>query len=227
MNNKRFAVIGGTIYDTDLGFSILKDLGINAIKKNIKNTPIQQEEFQLNHNIKHDINDHIIVQINNLKNKYFISHVLIYCVSMSGLIDHTKITNQTGVQLITPYTSIYDKLKNFNKLGVLSANNLSADNFEKHILKFNKNCNVSKMFNLNIVTDIEKKMHASTIVKNYKLDIFLENLKKNKINKLVLGCTHFSYLMNELSQLNEIEIFDVKSFIINELESKYLYHDKV
>lgn len=227
MNNKRFAVIGGTIYDTDLGFYLLKDLGINAVKKNIRNTPVQQDKFQLNHNINHDINDHIIDQINNLKKKYFITHVLIYCVSMSGLVDHTRIVDQTGVHLITPYTSISDKFKNFNTLGVLSANNLSANNFEKHILKFNKNCDVSKMFNIDIVNDIEKKMEASVIIKNYKLDIFIENLKKNNINKLVLGCTHFSYLMNELSQLNEIEIFDMKSFIINELESKYLYHDKV
>lgn len=225
--NNRYAIIGGTIYDTYLGYNVLKDLGIIATKLNIKNTPNQQEKYQLNHKIKHDINDHIIIQIKNLKNKYFITHVLIYCVSMSGLIDHQKIVSETGVYLITPYTSISTKFKRFNKLGVISAHILSANNFEKYILKFNKHCHVSKKYDINIVNDIEKKVDSAIIIKNHKIDIFIEDLKKHKINNLVLGCTHFSYLMNELSKFSGIEIFDVKSLIINELETKYLYHDKV
>lgn len=225
--NNRYAVIGGTIYDTYLGYNVLKDLGIIAIKLNIKNTPIQQEKYQHNHKIKYDINDHIITEIKNLKNKHFITHVLIYCVSLSGIIDHHKIVNKTGVYLITPYTSISNNFESFNKLGVISANSLSAYNFKKYILKFNEHCHLSMKYNINIVNDIEKKIDSAVIVKNYKLDIFIKDLKKNKINNLVLACTHFSYLINELSKLNDIKIFDVKSLIINELDTKYLCDDKV
>ena len=223
MTNKRFAVIGGTDYDTNLGYILLKELGFNAVKKSIKNTAIEQHYFQLNHNV----NDYIINEIKILKQQHHITHVLIYCVSVSGLINHFEIENQTEVILITPHSSISNKLKNVESLGILSANNLSANNFEKHILNINKNCIVLKKAEINIVNDIEQNINPSEIIKKYQIDRFINNLIKNKTKNLLLGCTHFSYLFDKLSENNEIKILDVKLFIAQELNSTILYYDSV
>lgn len=221
MPNKKFAVIGGTTYDTRLGCHLLKELGVDAIRKSLKENAIEQNNLQLHQNVE----DYIINEIENLKHQHLITHVVIYCVSISGLINHTKIENLTGVILITAYTSISNRLEKMSKIGVIAANDLSADNFEKHILKFNENCIVLKKTEINIVNDIEHNINPDKIIKKHEIDRFIDNLVKNKVKNLVLGCTHFSYLLDELYQFDKIKILDVKSFIINELRSTHLRYD--
>lgn len=112
-------------------------------------------------------------------------------------------------------------------LGVLGTNGTIKSNaYSKEITKLNPKINVVEVSSQNFVEIVEKRLYNNKESIEYikeKCDF----LKKAGCKKVILGCTHFPYLMPVLKQFApEIEFIDPAKYLILALKETLQKHSK-
>lgn len=205
MNSIKVAVIAGTPVDTQMGVDFLMSKGINALGYPVSSCPEEQSKLQILSPF--ELMDIIRRMIKRIKYEK-IDTIMIYCNSLSGAVDMDKLSREEDIRIITPLT-VYKKIaRNYKNIGVLAANNQSSAGIEKVVQSVNSNCNVIGMGILPVVMDIEKGIPAEKIVQKFSLKNVIEFYNSIKVDALILGCTHFPYLHNELNKYASIPILD-------------------
>ncbi|WP_242850542.1 aspartate/glutamate racemase family protein [Clostridium lundense] len=205
MNGMKVGVIAGTPVDTQMGVDFLASKEIDSIGYPISPCPEEQSKIQILSSIKLESEIRNIIKKAKRQNIY---KIMIYCNSLSAAVDMDKISKEENVRIITPlnvYKSIAYKYKN---IGVLTANNQSSAGIEKVIQSVNSNCNVIGIGMLPVVVEIEKGTFAEDIVKKFALRNIIEFYNCIKVDAIILGCTHFPYLYNELKKYSSVPIID-------------------
>lgn len=138
----------------------------------------------------------------------------IYCNSLSGAFDFDNYakekTAETGVE-IRVYTplQVYRELgRKYNRLGVMSANNLSAFGIEQNLIAANKDIYMIGTGNMAIVSAIEKGLPPEQIISDCGLDHLVRYFEACGCEALVLGCTHFPYFKEELAGISSLPLID-------------------
>jgi glutamate racemase len=205
MDCVKIGVIAGTPVDTQMGVDFLISKGINARGYCVSSCPKEQSEFQILSPF--ELADKIRKIIRKIKSES-IDTIIIYFNSLSAAVDMDKLSIEEDIRIITPL-SIYKKIAyNFKNIGVLTANNKSSAGIEKVIQSINSDCNVIGIGILPLVIDIEKGLSAKKIVEKFSLRNVMEFYNSIKVDVVILGCTHFPYLYNELKKYTEIPILD-------------------
>ncbi|CAH2213009.1 aspartate/glutamate racemase family protein [Tepidibacter aestuarii] len=205
MDSMKVSVIAGTPIDTQMGVDFLISKGINACGYSVSSCPEEQSKFQILSPF--ELADKIRKIIKKIKSEN-IDTILIYCNSLSASVDMDKLSIEEDIRIITPL-SIYKKIAyNFKNIGVLTANNKSSAGIEKVVQSVNSDCNVIGIGILPLVVDIEKGISAEKIVEKFSLRNVMEFYNSIKVDVVILGCTHFPYLYNELKKYSEIPILD-------------------
>ena len=115
--------------------------------------------------------------------------------------------------IVTPLETYSDYSKKYNTTGVLTANANSSVVIEK-ILKDSNSLNDSIIISNNILVEaIEDKLDPNIIIETLGLKdmiLFFENTKINNkyIEAIIIGCTHFPYIENEIKTLTNIKILN-------------------
>ncbi|MBF1051074.1 MAG: aspartate/glutamate racemase family protein, partial [Peptostreptococcaceae bacterium] len=127
------------------------------------------------------------------------------------------------IEIITPLETYKNLPTHCKNIAILCANGVSSYNIDNIILKNNTNINTMSIGNMSIVQMIEKKISPTQIIEdlNFKGFIdYLENIKINeyKIDTLLLGCTHFPYIKDELQKITKLYILDPSSNMIDNLK---------
>ncbi len=143
------------------------------------------------------------------KIKYeMINTIIVYCNSLSAAVDMARLSREEDIRIITPF-DIYKKIAfDYNNIGVITANNKSSAGIEKVIQSVNPNCNVIGIGILPMVVDIEKGISATEIVGKFALRNLMEFYTSIKVDVIILGCTHFPYIYDELRKYTSIPILD-------------------
>ncbi len=205
MNNIKVGVIAGTPVDTQMGVDFLISKGINALGYPVSSCPEEQSKLQILSPL--ELANEIRDVIKKIKYKS-IDTIIIYCNSLSAAVDMDKRSREEGMRIITPLT-VYKKIaSNYKNIGVLTANNQSSAGIEKIVQSVNPECNVIGIGVLSLVVDIEKGMPAEKIVEKFALKNLIEFYNSIKVDVVILGCTHFPYLYNELKKYASIPILD-------------------
>ena len=205
MNDIKVAVIAGTPVDTKIGIEFLDSKGIKASGYPVSSCPEEQSKMQILSPFE------LANKISNIINKIKyenIDTVMIYCNSISAAVDMDKLSRKKDIRIITPF-DIYKKIAyDYNNIGILTANNQSSAGIEKVIQSVNPDCNVIGIGILPIVVAIEKGESAKEIVDKYALKNVMEFYNAMGVDVVILGCTHFPYLYNELKKYSDIPILD-------------------
>jgi len=205
MDNIKVAVIAGTPVDTQMGIEFLTSKGIIAQGYSVSTCPEEQSKIQI---LSPIVLEKILRKIINKIKHEKINTIIIYCNSLSAAVDMDKLSNQEHIRIITPF-HIYKKIAgSYNNIGVFTANNQSSAGIEKVIQIVNPNCNVIGIGILPIVVDIEKGIAADEIVEKFALRNLLNFFNVIKVDVIILGCTHFPYLYNELTKYTSTPILD-------------------
>jgi glutamate racemase len=205
MNNIKVGVIAGTPVDTQMGVDFFISKGINALGYPVSSCPEEQSKFQILSPI--ELANKIREIIKEIKHKS-VDTIIVYCNSLSAAVDMDKLSREEEVRIITPLT-VYKKIAcNYKNIGVLTANNQSSAGIEKIVQSVNSGCNVIGIGVLPLVMDIEKGMPAEKIVEKFALKNLIEFYNSIKVDVVILGCTHFPYLYNELKKYASISILD-------------------
>ncbi|MCB2293855.1 aspartate/glutamate racemase family protein [Clostridium algoriphilum] len=205
MNNILVAVIAGTPVDTKMGVDFLNSKGIKALGYPVSLCSEEQSKMQILSPF--ELANKISNIINRIKYEN-INTVVIYCNSISAAVDMDKLSRKKDIRIITPF-DIYKKIAcEYHNIGVLSANNQSSAGIEKVIQSVNPDCDVIGLGILPIVVAIEKGISAKEIVDKYALRNVMEFYNSIGVEAIILGCTHFPYLYDQLKKYSDIPIFD-------------------
>jgi glutamate racemase len=208
-------VIGGTTCDTKLGVAFLKKRKIKAISCNISRTPCEQTLLQLS---KRALTSRVLFAIEKLIARK-VSSIFIYCNSLSGAIDLQYLRKCFDLPILTPLET-YDVISNYHKrVGLIAANCQSLGSIEKSILKKNPNLLLIGFSSLLIVNSVEQGLSPKEIIQKYDLISICNTIIKHKAEIIVLGCTHYSYFMEELDKM--LKDRKIKTPLFDPSESMY------
>lgn len=208
------AVIAGTPVDTQMGVDFLKNQGYDSKAYPISKNPDEQSELQILYPDK--LEKIVIGKIEKIKEEK-INNIYVHCNSLSGAVDMEKLKEEYDINIITPL-QIYKEMANqFDKIGVLAANNQSTFAIERTIQKVNPKSYVIGIGILPLVNAIEKGLPSKDIIEDFALENIVDFFIKNNCETIILGCTHFPYLYKELQAKSCIKIIDPAMEMIKKL----------
>lgn len=205
MDNKRIGIIAGTFVDTQMGVDFFISKGMDALGYPVSSSPEEQSMLQILSPL--ELSDSIREIIRTIKSEG-INSIVVYCNSLSAAVDLDKLAIGEDVRIITPFSAYKTIANEYKSIGVLTANNQSSAGIEKIILSTNPECNVIGIGILQLAIEIEKGTPADLIVEQFGLKSILDFYNKMKVDVIILGCTHFPYLYDELNKYSSIPILD-------------------
>lgn len=204
------AVIWWTPYDTNAWVIFLQNIWYDEILSfPIANTPDKQNELQFNNPwLLYEICLKICIDCS----KSWINKMVIYCNSLSSVLDINKLSKDSNINIITPLP-VYEILgKNYKNICILAANSSWAQIAEKYInIKWNKN--IISIWFLDIVKKIESWFPVKKILKETHLSEIIIFLESQSVELILLSCTHFPYMTKELQKLTFIKVLDLDDWL--------------
>lgn len=205
MENVRVAVIAGTPVDTKMGVDFLASKGLCAAGYPVSATPEEQSALQILYPMK--LEEEVRTILRRIKG-IGIETAMVYCNSMSAAVDMDKLATEEKINIITPFTAYRKIAARYSLVGLMAANNQSAAGIEKVLQNENPECDIFGFGALPLVIEIEKGTAPEKIVENFSLKSIVEFLGANRVEAIILGCTHFPYFHKELEKLTDIIIID-------------------
>lgn len=205
----KVAIFAGTPKDTDLGYEIIEKNGFIGKKFPLSNSPKEQSKLQY---YSKELLEEKFLFFADEALKWGADKFFIYCNSLSSALDFKKLSKKLDIEIITPF-DVYEKFsKKYKNIFIMTANAIASYK-EDAALNRDSERNIISMGNLSIVEKIEKDIPAEEIIDSLNLSglfSYINGIKdeKYKIQAIILGCTHFPYLKEELEKLTDIEIID-------------------
>lgn len=138
----------------------------------------------------------------------------IYCNSLSGSFDfdtyavRKSIKSGKDIRVYTPL-QVYRNLGSaYSRVGVMAANNLSAHAIEEALMASNPDIYMIGTGNMAIVHAIEEGVSPDEIVEKCGIAHLVKYFESCGAEALVLGCTHFPYIGEEIAGLTDLTIVD-------------------
>ena len=213
------AVIAGTPVDTQMG--------VEFIERKMQEAGTEPGFLPLYYPVSLDCDEQVKFQYTDDDGKREIMDVLfdgaivegvrdffIYCNSLSGSFDFdiyaVKKSIETGedIRIYTPL-QVYRSLgKEFSRVGVMAANNLSAHAIEEALMASCPDVYVIGTGNMAIVRMIEDGVAPEKIVEDCGLEEMAKYMEACGAEAIVLGCTHFPYFKDELAVRTGLSLID-------------------
>ena len=211
-------VIAGTLVDTQMGVDFLIQNNIQAKGYPASKTPKEQSRLQL---LGKDILFKKVMDLVNRAKDDGAKAIFVYCNSLSAAIDMKEIEIKMNIPIITPFTA-YKKLgKEYSSLLILAANGQSCAKIETILEEVNENIQMWSISALPLVEEIEKDIPPEEIFENCNLKYILKWVKNLKVEAILLGCTHFPYLMDILGKEIDIPILNPGAIALKYLKDYY------
>ena len=91
---------------------------------------------------------------------------------------------------------------------------------ENNLYLSNPELKVFGLSMLELVKAIEEKNSPHKIVTDFDFENLFKYFEQTEVEAVVLGCTHFPYIKEELEKITKLSIIDVGIFMIESLKSK-------
>lgn len=215
----KIGVIAGSFTDTNMGCELIEKYGHIAISLPISKNCVEQSKTQ--YYSKEKLNE-IFMKKCELAIKQGAKKILLYCNSLSCVVDYETVSSKLGIDIITPLEVYKNLPSNCKNIAILGANGLSAFNIDRIIQEHNKDSRTITYGNISIVEMIEERLEPKDIMEKLNLESFinyLENIRldKFKIDTVLLGCTHFPYIKQEIQKITNLKIIDPSIEMINKI----------
>ena len=218
MKERRVAVLAGTPVDTSMGVEYIKNKNSGTEGQCLLplSDPVsvdcdEQIRFQYSDD---DGKRAVMDNIFDAEIAEGVSDFFIYCNSLSGAFDFDtyavmkSLDTGEDIRVYTPL-QVYRRLgTEYSRLGVMAANNLSAHAIEEALMTSNPEIYMVGTGNMAIVRAIEDGLTPEEVVESCGLAHMLKYMEACGAEAIVLGCTHFPYIKEELAKLTELSIID-------------------
>ncbi len=213
------AVIAGTPVDTQMG--------VEYIERKTQEAGTEPGFLPLYYPVSLDCDEQVKFQYTDDDGKRAIIDVLfddaiaegvrdffIYCNSLSGSFDFDRYALKKSIEAgedIRIYTplQVYRSLgREFGRVGVMAANNLSAHAIEEALMASCPDVYAIGTGNMAIVRMIEDGAAPEKIVEECGLEEMAKYMEACGAEAIVLGCTHFPYFKEELAERTALPLID-------------------
>ena len=208
----KVAVIAGTPVDTRMGVNFLNDRNrglpepvVEPLYYPVSESCDEQILFQY---AEEEEKIRRIDQLFDAAIQEGVKDFFIYCNSLSGAFDFDAYALRKNVRIYTPLQVYRELGRQYTRVGVMAANNLSAYGIEKSLMESNDKLYMIGTGNMAVVHGIEDHLPASEIVESLGLNHLVRYMEASGCEILVLGCTHFPYLREELQKCCRIPLID-------------------
>ena len=198
--------MAGTPVDTKMGVSLLYNNNFNEIIGiPISETPSEQTVFQVSDTAYKEMV--IDRHIDSIKEQDC-NILFVYCNSLSGAVDFKKISKKRDIRIITPMEIYGEIVAKYRNIAVISANAQGLAGIEKTIFLKNRDVKIIGVTLLEMVKEIEKGTEPCEIAEKFNFSGLSEYFKSAGSEAVILGCTHFPYIREEMERLADVEIID-------------------
>lgn len=213
----RTAVIAGTPVDTQMGVDFLEGKGVEAAGFPAAATAQEQVLLQI---CPWEERERKIEGILGRIQEMGIQDVMVYCNSLSSVIDAEGLAARYGLHITTPMDAYKRLGARYRKLGVMAGSSQGLAGIEKSIMGISPETAVLGMVSLPLTQGIEAGISPKTLVETNGLRELMGFFEKNRTEALILGCTHFPCLMGELAKLTGLPIIDPAETIYEIMREK-------
>lgn len=198
-------VVAGTPIDTQMGIEFLLENEVKSAGYPISKNAKEQSKLQLLS--KETLYKEVVKTIEKAKSDGR-NIIFLYCNSLSAAIDMEKVSKETNISIVTPFSAYTDFGREYSSLLVLAANGQSCGKIESILEESNNNIKIWSISALPLVEEIETGNLNSVIFKHLNLELILKWAQLNEIEGIILGCTHFSYISKSFREKTTIPILD-------------------
>lgn len=212
----KLGVLAGTPVDTQMGVDYVISKGIDAIGIPCSPNAQEQNEMQILH--KEEL---LEIAIDNCKQMIAqgATGIFVYCNSLSGAIDIDKLKASLPVCVVTPLDIYKMCAKQYKQLAVIAANGQSLAGIERVILGENPDCTVYGAGILPLVVEIEAGTPPEKIHTGFQLKKLTDCFVSIGCEALILGCTHFPYIENEIRSNISVEVINPSDLMLEFLKA--------
>jgi len=198
-------VIAGTPVDTKMGMDYIEGKGHRVIGRFCSNSAEEQAHMQIFDPER--LTEKFIKICNNMVENGA-EGIFVNCNSLSGAINLKYARKRILTKIVTPL-DIYEKsLSTYKCLSVIASGCKSLASIEEIILKSNPNCMIIGAGILPLVVGIETKEKPEKIYRDFRIQELLESFSAMGAEALVLGCTHFPYIIESVKKNLSIPIIN-------------------
>lgn len=185
--------------------------GINVLKEFVKKYPNNYYVyFGDNKNLPYgDKKEEEIVSLanNNIKflESFNLDMIIVACGTMSSQFDKLS-SNIKLINIITP-TKEYLKNSKYNRIGVIA----TKRSIESNAFLIDNKLVIQKAA-IEFVPYIEKNIGDKETILHDNLDLFID-----RIDCLILGCTHYPLLSEDIKEILNVDLIDMGKVIVDSL----------
>ena len=199
------AVIAGTPVDTRMGVELLLERGAGAIGFPISRTPEEQTVFQVSPRRE---KEEAVGAVLDAVGARGLERVLLYCNSLSASVDAHALADARGLRIWTPMDVYGEVARRHRCLGVLAANCQGAAGVERAMVHASPDTVVIGAGDLRLVLGIEAGREPEELLADCGAGELLRFFEENGAEAVVLGCTHFPYLLGALRKKTALPVID-------------------
>lgn len=205
--NKKYLVIGGTNYDTNIGVTLLKKNCAITYGLPLSKNPKEQTYLQAN-NVK-KLESNIVQNIANFHENF--DEIVVFCNSLSFALDWNKIQTEVAYPIITLIDSYNKLIINKKAIGLITGNIHTLYKINSFLEKRFRDISIMGFAALPTITQIEQgKIDPINVI-----DQYLNLCKENQIQDIIIGCTHFENICKNKLDKNLNLIFPGINLIAN------------
>ncbi|HPF17995.1 MAG: aspartate/glutamate racemase family protein [Bacillota bacterium] len=201
----KLGVIAGTRTDTQLGVRYVETQGHEALGRPCSENPTQQLDMQLHH--KKELADRVVALAAEMLAEGA-EGIYIYCNSLSTAIDLDNVKKRIPAPVATPLDVYAECAGLYKHIFVIAANCQSLAGIERVIKKQNPGSWLSGAALQALVYQIEDLLPPEEIVSDLHMREFLRCFTAMKAEVLILGCTHFPYIHEQIRDAVSVPIID-------------------
>ena len=202
----KIGVIAGTPVDTRMGGDFVRSFGYEAVER--ASSKCAEDQLVMQNLHRDELTKQVLTLCKEMVSEG-VEGIIVYCNSMTAAIDVEYVRKGLGdIKLVTPFDIYRENAKNYNVVAVIAANGQSLAAIEKIIIEENEKCIPFGASLMPLVIEIEKKTDPHKIVDNMRLNNMIDSFKALGANAIILGCTHFPYVMEGLKKVTDIPLID-------------------
>ena len=142
------------------------------------------------------------------------SAVMIFCNSLTTALDMEALKKQTSLQIITPFDVYARIVQDWQDICIIAANGHTIAHIEAFMLLRNPEMKIAGFSSLGFVKLIETTCDPRHAFDAFPFTAILAAAQQMKTQAVVLGCTHLSYILPQITRNCPLPVVDTGTVMI-------------
>lgn len=202
----KIGVIAGTPVDTRMGAEYAERFGHRALRRACSASPEEQALAQKLHP------ERLTEQVTGFCRELAglgAEGIDIYCNSLTAAVDMPAIRRACPeIPIVTPFDVYAESARLYGRLAIIAANGQSLAAIERIVAENAPDSTVMGASLMPLVTAIEAQRPPDEIVRDCGLEPLLASFRAMGCQALLVGCTHFPYVLDELRRFFPLPVID-------------------